>query len=472
MKWLTTLFLLLMALPVYSQNAGIGDTGDFDPDPSAVLELRSKSRGLLLPRMTKAERVAISSPAHGLLVIQTDTDGSDIPGIYYYNQPDATWYRLNSSGPAASTGWQLLGNSGTNPATNFIGTTDATGLSLRTNSVEQIRVSPAGNIGIGTNSPTQKIELANGNLLLSNSTNISGEIWLAEPSGSGNNYVSFKSPALASDIKYTLPAAINSTNSYLSTDAAGNLSWQTLPAASQDWTILGNAGTNPATNFIGTTDNTGLSFRTNNTEKIYVSPAGYVGFGTNTPTQKIDIMNGGLQLSNNNNTPGELRFYEPSASGINYSAFKAKAQPSNITYVLPDTLSKSKAFLSVDTLGNMQWTNVTAITGDMRWNITTIVTSNAYTATDNDSHILVNYNGTCTVTLPTGSFYDGKMYFIKNINPSESYTVNVVPSGSDTIEGYPSITLYVNNKQYIQGVQIVHSHTNWYVMTGISGQWK
>ncbi len=46
------------------------------------------------------------------------------------------------SNTLTSNGWQLLGNGGTNPTNNFIGTTDAQSLSVRVNSVERLRLEP------------------------------------------------------------------------------------------------------------------------------------------------------------------------------------------------------------------------------------------------------------------------------------------------------------------------------------------
>ncbi|WP_353776871.1 tail fiber domain-containing protein [Winogradskyella sp. 3972H.M.0a.05] len=57
---------------------------------------------------------------------------------------------------------------------------------------------------------------------------------------------------------------------------------QTLNLASlqdgtgNDWTTTGNAGTNPSTNFIGTTDNQDLSIRTNNVEKVRITSKGQI----------------------------------------------------------------------------------------------------------------------------------------------------------------------------------------------------
>ena len=62
-----------------------------------------------------------------------------------------------------------------------------------------------------------------------------------------------------------------------------------------DWHITGNAGTNATTNFVGTTDNQGLSLRTNNTIRMRVTSTGNIGIGTTAPVQKLDV-NGNINL--------------------------------------------------------------------------------------------------------------------------------------------------------------------------------
>jgi hypothetical protein len=47
----------------------------------------------------------------------------------------------------------------------------------------------------------------------------------------------------------------------------------------QSWETTGNAGTNAGNNFVGTTDNVGLSFRTNNLGRLYIDHAGNFLFG-------------------------------------------------------------------------------------------------------------------------------------------------------------------------------------------------
>ena len=50
------------------------------PAASAVLEVASTTKGFLFPRMTETQRGAITSPATGLMVYQTDSD----EGVYIY----------------------------------------------------------------------------------------------------------------------------------------------------------------------------------------------------------------------------------------------------------------------------------------------------------------------------------------------------------------------------------------------------
>lgn len=53
----------------------------------------------------------------------------------------------------------LTGNSGANPSTNFIGTTDAQPLVIKTNNTERVRVLSGGNVWIGTNNPTAPLHI-------------------------------------------------------------------------------------------------------------------------------------------------------------------------------------------------------------------------------------------------------------------------------------------------------------------------
>ena len=74
LQLLTTILLFLIITNITAQ-VGIGTS---TPDASSVLDITSTTAGLLIPRMTNAQRQAISNPAAGLQVFVTDFDGGSV----------------------------------------------------------------------------------------------------------------------------------------------------------------------------------------------------------------------------------------------------------------------------------------------------------------------------------------------------------------------------------------------------------
>ncbi|MCF8331583.1 MAG: hypothetical protein K9H84_03945 [Bacteroidales bacterium] len=69
----TALYFLMMMFIVPAAYAQVGINNDgSDPDSSAILDVKSTDKGMLPPRMTTAQRDAISSPAEFLMIINTD----------------------------------------------------------------------------------------------------------------------------------------------------------------------------------------------------------------------------------------------------------------------------------------------------------------------------------------------------------------------------------------------------------------
>lgn len=84
---------------------------------------------------------------------------------------------------------------------------------------------------------------------------------------------------------------------YYNTSTTTTPTWNYVNPAT-GWTILGNAGTSAATNFIGTTDAVDWVVRTTNTERMRVLAGGNVGIGIAAPTQKLDVQGGNARINN------------------------------------------------------------------------------------------------------------------------------------------------------------------------------
>ncbi|RFM31951.1 hypothetical protein DXN04_24500 [Chitinophaga silvisoli] len=112
---------------------------------SAILELNSAKQGLLLPRLADFTAIdaAIGSDAvDGMIVYLNSTDDTK-DGVYM--RKAGAWVKIASAADAAAN-WGLTGNAGSNPATNYIGTSDAQKLSIRANATEAISVQTDGQV--------------------------------------------------------------------------------------------------------------------------------------------------------------------------------------------------------------------------------------------------------------------------------------------------------------------------------------
>lgn len=138
MRWLVTLSTLLN-LSLLAQNVGIGTTS-----PTHRLHLAN-----------------ISASDQGLLRVQSLSNPNKSVGTF---SDQGVLGKVNFTGDLKdllhgdltfkqdATDWRLVGNTGTNASTNFLGTTDNQPLVFRTNSTERMRVLTDGRIWINTTS--------------------------------------------------------------------------------------------------------------------------------------------------------------------------------------------------------------------------------------------------------------------------------------------------------------------------------
>ena len=141
MKPILIFSLLLSYFGSVAQNVAINNDGS-TPDVSALLDIKSSTKGLLIPRMTQAQRLAIATPANGLLVYQTDAQA----GLFYNSGTGASpnWV---ANGTLNNT-WTIQGNSLT--ATGAFGTLSNNHIDLYTNNLVRGRLTNLGEFFIGT----------------------------------------------------------------------------------------------------------------------------------------------------------------------------------------------------------------------------------------------------------------------------------------------------------------------------------
>lgn len=245
------------------------------------------------------------------------------------------------------SGWSLTGNAGTDPLTNFIGTTDNKSLIFQVNNSEILALDPAGYIQASANifsqvySGTSISAIAgagNSAAIIADNSN-GGQVYIQKGSGQsstlkGSNLTGNRTLELP-NANGTIAISVNGTTP----DSAGNI---TLPLSS-GWGLTGNSGTTPGTNFIGTTDNQSFIIKTNNTTRVTVNGSN----GNLVSSKSIFAINGlGSMISATDDVSTEASLInDPQGSGGQLYLKKALNQTStlkgsnltgNRTHELPD----------------------------------------------------------------------------------------------------------------------------------------
>jgi hypothetical protein len=148
MKRLALFFVVGMFffLEINAQNTAITDDDAYDPHPSAILDVKSINKGLLMPRLTTAQRNAVFNPATGLLVFDTDEKA-----FYFYN--GSQWLNV-SSGAGSGDSWNQNGNT-----VQLIDSTSKVGIGTNT---PIAKLGVKGDVPIDSNEPLLEVVNANG----------------------------------------------------------------------------------------------------------------------------------------------------------------------------------------------------------------------------------------------------------------------------------------------------------------------
>lgn len=91
----SSMMMLMLSQTLFSQGVGINDDNT-NPDPTAILDVKSTDKGMLVPRMSSAQRTAIPSPAVGLLVFDLTTNG-----FWYFD--GTVWVQISSGAASNQT---------------------------------------------------------------------------------------------------------------------------------------------------------------------------------------------------------------------------------------------------------------------------------------------------------------------------------------------------------------------------------
>ncbi len=109
-----TCLVFLISITTRSQSVAITSDGTA-PNASAMLDVKSTTKGVLIPRMTTAQRIAIKNAAEGLLVYDMET-----LNLWVYK--DAGWSEIRTdAGGGTAAYWAATGNNIYNSNTGYVG---------------------------------------------------------------------------------------------------------------------------------------------------------------------------------------------------------------------------------------------------------------------------------------------------------------------------------------------------------------
>lgn len=475
---------LFLTFNLFSQGVAI-NTDNSSPDNSAILDVKSTSKGMLIPRMTLTERSAITSPASGLMVYQTN----GTTGFYFYD--GSGWVRLATGTEAsytAGTGISVSNNTITNTSPDQtvnltgVGATSVTGTypNFTITSTDNNSGGSVTSVGLSlpsifsvTNSPvttsgtlTGSLATQSANTILAGPTTgvaatptfrtlVSTDI----PSGSGN-YIQNGTSAQTSasfnvDGSGTVGTTLNvGTNGTFTGDININGSDINGPGIS--------GGSNGILRVNSNTDvRVALDSDANGNQQFEVTPNG-------TATAVFSVTEAGNVTAN-----GTIRTLETGATPTLYSTLQSADLTANRTITLPDATGtiavSASGNIALSSVGNITFTGTLPVsnggTGASVVTTTSGVGAN-YTIPANTLFLLST--GTFTTNrdliLPTltAGTTDGRIIYIRQAGGSTTRGFNIVAAAGNTV----SFTAgWANPIIANEGVILVASSTTWYMIS-------
>ena len=141
-------FIICLVFTVNIQ-AQVGINSDnSNPDPSAMLDVKSSEKGMLIPRMTTSQRTSILNPATGLLVFDNTT------GSFWFHN-GSSWEDLSATSTA-----DHLADADNDTKIQVEESVDEDKIRFDVAGTEAMMINNDGNIGINTTTPSGKLEVA------------------------------------------------------------------------------------------------------------------------------------------------------------------------------------------------------------------------------------------------------------------------------------------------------------------------
>lgn len=422
------LYLLIMFLSAFSfGQVGINSDGS-NPDPSSMLDIKSTSKGILIPRMTSSERGAISSPSSGLMVYQTN----GTTGFYFYD--GSSWVRL-ATGTEASytsgTGISISGNTITNTSPDQTVTLTGAGSTSITGTYPNFTVTSTDNNSGGTvTSVTAGTGLSGGTITST------GTISLPNTGTSGTYGSATQVPVLTTDAQGRVTGVTNTTITGVAPSAgSSNYIQNGTTAQTADYNITGNA-----------TIGTALNVGTNGTftGDINVNGQDINGPGINGGS------NGILRINSNTDVRVAL---DRDANGS--QQFEVTNDANTAVFVVTEGGN-------LTTSGNMisgGYTRVPVSTTSTNANYTIPASTCAFISTAT----IATSSKTLTLPTLTAGTTDGRVLYLRQAGGSTSLGWTITAASGNLVSFAGT---WVNPMVANEGLIFVASGTTWYMVGG------
>jgi hypothetical protein len=426
MRKILSILFIILSFGLLAQGVAINTDGS-NPNSSSILDVKSNSKGILIPRMTLSERNSISSPASGLLVYQTD--GTN--GFYFY---DGSWVRLATGTDATYTsgsGISVAGNVISNTSPDQTVSLTGGGSTTITGTYPNFTVTSTDNNSGGTVTSVSAGTGLSGGTITSTGTISMPNVGTAGTYGSATQV-----PVLTTDDQGRVTGVTNTTISGVAPSAGSSNYIQngTSTQASSNFNISGNG-----------TIGTALSVGTNGT---FTGDININGSDVNGPG-----ISGG--------TNGILRI------NSNTDVRVALDRDANGSQQFEVTNDANTAVLTVTEGGNLTTSGNMVSGGYTRVPVTLISATTAQTIPA--STCVFISTGTLTtnrvLTLPTltAGTTDGRVLYLRQVGGSGSFGWTITAASGNTLAAFSGG--WVNPMVANESLIFVASGTVWYMIS-------